>query len=252
MKRTLIAGVLALVVHGFLMGTDLSWLGKTPPIRPKTRELTVTLSYFKPETPAPEPETRAQIPAAQHAPKTVAPEIPPPPKPPPPKQEVKPRKQIAKQPVAAKKKRRAEPTPPVVSQKPAPKAAPPEEEKPGQVMERPREADAPANGVDPKDRAPAPPRGDAIVEAKPLYRSNPPPEYPRMARRKRYQGVVLLDILVAASGQVSDARVHQSSGHPLLDRSALEAVKKWGFEPGRRGDQAVEMWVRIPVKFQLN
>ena len=37
-----------------------------------------------------------------------------------------------------------------------------------------------------------------------------------------------------------------------LDFSAAEAVKKWLFEPARRGKEAVQVWVLLPVKFELH
>ncbi|MCK4893050.1 MAG: energy transducer TonB, partial [Calditrichia bacterium] len=34
-------------------------------------------------------------------------------------------------------------------------------------------------------------------------------------------------------------------------RTALASVKNWSFEPGMRGDEKVEMWVKVPIRFQL-
>jgi periplasmic protein TonB len=36
-----------------------------------------------------------------------------------------------------------------------------------------------------------------------------------------------------------------------LDRSALSAVRRWRFEPARRGAQPIETWVQVPVRFEL-
>jgi protein TonB len=85
----------------------------------------------------------------------------------------------------------------------------------------------------------------------PLYKENPPPKYPRMARRRGYEGTVLLEVLVDREGRVKDLRLLETSGHALLDRSALSSVREWLFEPGRRGEETVEMWVRVPIRFQL-
>lgn len=90
-----------------------------------------------------------------------------------------------------------------------------------------------------------------VLEAKPLYRINPPPKYPAAAIRRGYQGTVLLEVLVDKNGRVSDLRVFKSSGYPILDRIAATSVKEWLFEPGMRGGQKVKMWVRIPIRFQL-
>lgn len=91
----------------------------------------------------------------------------------------------------------------------------------------------------------------ALTEARPLYKENPAPRYPRIARRRGYQGTVILEVLVNRNGKVGDVRVFRSSGYSVLDRAATESVKEWVFQPGKRGKQTVDMWVRIPVRFQL-
>lgn len=106
--------------------------------------------------------------------------------------------------------------------------------------------ESPKGPLDGKAEAPVP-----LVEAVPLYRENPPPLYPDLARRRGYEGVVLLEVLVTEEGGVSELRVARSSGHTLLDRAAEQAVREWRFEPGQRGDRPVAMRVRIPVRFRL-
>lgn len=88
-------------------------------------------------------------------------------------------------------------------------------------------------------------------EAKPLYRSNPPPKYPRIAKIRGYQGIVLLDVLVNKDGRVDDLKIFKSSGSPLLDKAAISAVKRWLFEPGMMENEKVDMWVRVPIRFEL-
>jgi protein TonB len=90
-----------------------------------------------------------------------------------------------------------------------------------------------------------------MQEAKPLYQTNPAPIYPRMARRRGYQGNVVLKVLVSRNGSVSDLKVSTSSGYPVLDQAAIDSVKKWTFVPGMRGHENVEMWVRVPIRFEL-
>jgi protein TonB len=90
-----------------------------------------------------------------------------------------------------------------------------------------------------------------LREATPIYRRNPPPAYPRLARRRGYQGTVVLEVFVGEEGQVDDMKVFRSSGHPVLDKAAVRSVKDWVFEPGMRGQDPVAMWVRVPVRFQL-
>ena len=91
----------------------------------------------------------------------------------------------------------------------------------------------------------------AVVLAKPRYSQNPPPDYPSIARRRRYQGTVILDVFVLENGQVGDLRVAESSNYPLLDRAAMKAVRHWQFDPARRDDIEVAMWVKVPIRFDL-
>ncbi len=98
--------------------------------------------------------------------------------------------------------------------------------------------------------SPGQPSGETR-EAFPVYRKNIPPKYPRLARRRGYQGTVLLDVMVDRTGKVSDLRIVRSSGYTILDRAAMESVKKWVFEPGMKEGRQVDMWVRVPIRFQL-
>jgi protein TonB len=77
------------------------------------------------------------------------------------------------------------------------------------------------------------------------------PSYPTSARRLGIQGMTTLRVYVAADGRVSEVVVHESAGHPDLDSAAAEAVKRWRFEPARRGAEAVGVWVLLPVEFRL-
>lgn len=65
-----------------------------------------------------------------------------------------------------------------------------------------------------------------VSMAVPRYRDNSHPVYPQVARLKGYEGVVLLSAEIHADGQVGELRLKKSSGFVILDRSALEAVKK--------------------------
>lgn len=93
--------------------------------------------------------------------------------------------------------------------------------------------------------------GDTTIKAVPLYRLNPPPPYPRLARRKGFEGKVLMDVWVGEDGQVSDIKIAQSSGYGILDRAALKTVQTWRFEPARSGGKAIAMWVEVPIRFRI-
>jgi TonB family protein len=83
------------------------------------------------------------------------------------------------------------------------------------------------------------------------YSRNPKPLYPLEARKKGYEGDVLLGVEVLPNGEVGQIEVKKSSGYEVLDQSALSAVKKWKFIPVKKGDAATPFWVNVPIKFQL-
>jgi TonB family protein len=56
------------------------------------------------------------------------------------------------------------------------------------------------------------------------------PVYPEIAKHMNLTGTVKLEVVVAPNGSVKNAKV--LGGHPLLSSSAVDAVKKWRFEPG--------------------
>jgi len=88
--------------------------------------------------------------------------------------------------------------------------------------------------------------------ARPLGGYQVKPRYPESARRAGVQGVTLLRVRVLENGRVGEVVIDQSAGFRDLDFAAMEAVKKWLFEPARRGKEAVSVWVMLPVKFELH
>ena len=97
-----------------------------------------------------------------------------------------------------------------------------------------------------------PPVSTGVVqEAAPLYKSNPPPEYPRMARRRGLEGVVTIEAKIDINGRVEELRLFAGSGHTILDKAALKAVRAWRFSPGTVGGRTQSMWVKVPVRFEL-
>lgn len=90
-----------------------------------------------------------------------------------------------------------------------------------------------------------------LRKAFPRYGFNPKPPYPDLARRRGYEGTVILSVLVSRDGSAASVRVAQSSGYSVLDRSALETVAGWRFVPAKLDGEPVEMEVEVPVRFQL-
>ena len=91
-----------------------------------------------------------------------------------------------------------------------------------------------------------------VTHPSPLNAHNPKPVYPPLARRRNWQGTVLLAVLVSPEGGCKSIRIHSSSGYTILDKSALLTVKSWRFRPGMKGDKAVEMEILVPIHFQLH
>ena len=82
----------------------------------------------------------------------------------------------------------------------------------------------------------------------PIYK--PEPAYSEQARKAKYQGTVVLWIIVDAQGGVRDVRVVKPLGLGL-DEKAVEAVKTWKFKPAMRNAVPVPVRVMVEVQFRL-
>ncbi|WP_145054254.1 energy transducer TonB [Lignipirellula cremea] len=91
------------------------------------------------------------------------------------------------------------------------------------------------------------------VETKtpPDFSSNQAPQYPAEAVRRGWEGTVMLELEVAASGRVGRVTILQSSGYPILDRAAVNAVQKWRGEPAQLFGAAIPTTEKLPVRFRL-
>jgi TonB family protein len=90
--------------------------------------------------------------------------------------------------------------------------------------------------------------GGGVSAPRVLY--SPDPEYSDEARKAKYQGSVVLWIIVGADGRVRDVRVQRTLGLGL-DEKAIEAVRKWRFEPAMKNGQPVAVQVNVEVNFRL-
>jgi protein TonB len=77
------------------------------------------------------------------------------------------------------------------------------------------------------------------------------PVYPPTSRRMGEEGVVRLKVLVDERGRPHEVVVQNSSGYPRLDQAAIEAVRRWRFEPATDGSRAVSAWSAVAIRFQL-
>lgn len=131
--------------------------------------------------------------------------------------------------------------------------------------------DRPAESFDVEDRLPEPKRvppeppldrplkpvlerlapTPAATETAPSEIANPPPEYPSLARRRGYEGSVVLEFEIRPDGSCGEIRVIQSSGHGILDEASVSAVRGWRFSPATRGGTPVAAIQRIRFTFKL-
>lgn len=81
---------------------------------------------------------------------------------------------------------------------------------------------------------------------------NIPPRYPREAAQRGQQGLVQLSVVVATDGSALSVEVAESSGFPILDRAARDAVAKWHFRPGKDGGLAVPSTIPVNLSFILD
>ncbi len=80
---------------------------------------------------------------------------------------------------------------------------------------------------------------------------NPKPRYPRFARLRGWQGLVILRVAVDRHGAPTAVNVDTSSTFAVLDKAAVNAVKRWRFQPARLAGVAIADDIRIPIRFRL-
>ncbi len=90
--------------------------------------------------------------------------------------------------------------------------------------------------------------GGGVSAPRVLY--SPDPEYSDEARKAKYQGTVVLWIIVGPDGRTRDVRVQRTLGLGL-DEKAIEAVRKWRFEPAMKNGQPVAVQVNVEINFRL-
>ncbi len=77
------------------------------------------------------------------------------------------------------------------------------------------------------------------------------PEFPSEALQMGICGRVVLRFLVKTDGKVAKASVLEADPPGFFEQSAMEALDKWRFKPGRYRGNAVATWVDLPIRFRL-
>ena len=90
--------------------------------------------------------------------------------------------------------------------------------------------------------------GGGVTAPRAVY--SPDPEFSDQARKAKFQGTVVLWTVIGADGRPQEIRVQRSLGMGL-DEKAIEAIREWRFEPGRKDGVPVAVEVSIEVSFRL-
>jgi TonB family protein len=89
---------------------------------------------------------------------------------------------------------------------------------------------------------------DDVLPPRPTY--TPEPQFSEEARRARFQGTVILKIVINKAGNVVRVKLERALGMGL-DENAMEGVKSWRFTPTIRNGQPVAVEMNIEVAFNL-
>ena len=90
--------------------------------------------------------------------------------------------------------------------------------------------------------------GNGVSAPRALY--TPDPEYSEEARKAKYQGTVVLWLVVDPTGHPQNVKVARSLGMGL-DQKAIEAVRNWKFEPAEKDGKPVPVQINVEVNFRL-
>jgi len=89
------------------------------------------------------------------------------------------------------------------------------------------------------------------LDQQPVAKFQARPQFPFEMRRAGISGEVLVDFIVDTNGDVRNAFAAHSSQREF-EASAVQAVSKWKFRPGRKNGHAVFTHMQVPIVFTLN
>ncbi len=92
------------------------------------------------------------------------------------------------------------------------------------------------------------PGRNGVTQPRVLY--DPDPDYSEEARRAKFQGSVILAMVVGADGKTRNLQVQRSVGMGL-DEKAMAAVKQWRFQPATLDGRPVAVRISVEVSFRL-
>lgn len=89
----------------------------------------------------------------------------------------------------------------------------------------------------------------AFTQPVPLAGSTPSPRYPARALQRGESGTVLVQARIGPDGVPTSVTVARGSGSRVLDRAAVDAVRRWRFQPALQDGRPAVGTVNVPIEF---
>tara|TARA_Y100001960_G_scaffold319875_1_gene391853 strand:+ start:561 stop:1367 length:807 start_codon:yes stop_codon:yes gene_type:complete len=266
LKRYSIAGGVSLAIHAAFLFVAHEPKSHAAPSGADTP--TVSIKFAPMPSKKVEQATEAQEPVPQETPaleQEVVPPTPEPVVPPTVKKEVK--KAPAKTPKKVVKQEKPKPVKkkPEVKKVEKKKSVPAEKQtsKPKKPTTKPVVEDKVVKKVEPNKQESEEVKSEPAARAgavntpvlveRPSFLTKPrQPKYPRIAQKRGIEGVVEYEVWLDENGKQVKQVLITSSGAKMLDKSALDAIKKWKFSPHSVNGKNVAHRVKIPVRFKLD
>lgn len=93
--------------------------------------------------------------------------------------------------------------------------------------------------------------GEQVPQTPPRQLSGSPFHYPEELWDAGVEGETVVRLFVTANGTVDSASVETSSGYAAFDSAAVTGAYDVRFEPARSGQEAIDVWVLLPVEFDM-
>lgn len=258
-KRYVIAGATSIIIHSALLSAVPNKIVMAMPIG--TESTRVSLNLISAPKPASQPPAVKEV--VQEAIKQPTPVADPKPI----VKETKVKKLVKKKkPEVEKKPQPPMPDPKPKITKPVPKKA---KERPvKEIAKKIDKPEPPKKVAEAKPEKPKPvsePKAESKSQqaagvnsspklvTRPTFATRPSPvKYPKIAKRRGIEGQVMIEVWIDKNGKQVRQSLVKSSGTQVLDKAALDAIKRWQFSSHTVDGQAIAHRVQIPVRFKLD
>ncbi len=248
-KRYVIAGATSILFHGILLSAIPNKNAMAMPVGAESIRVSLNL-VSSPQVAASQPIKQDVIKQAvqKTPPKKVLEPV-----------ETKTKKLVKKSDNKPKVIKKVKPTPPTekstpkkVVEKKTPKKTEIVKKAPAKIIDKPTSEVTKTEQQATKSEVSSGANSPALV-SKPTFATRPSPvKYPRLAKRRGVQGEVMVEVWIDQTGRQIKQTLLASSGTSMLDKAALDAIKKWQFSSHIVDGQAIAHRVQIPVRFQLD